>query len=180
MKNVIVNTLMLLMLVIAGSSYAQNTRVESTTGSVYGQMLVKGKTYTGNYLDTLTNNGTLYLSIVRGTNGKTAYNGAQLENSGDLDIKVVETKISGGVWGSIYLESSFDSVTWANEAYYNNYADTVALDSVNTTKVKTWHIKDKVARYYRVRVTVPSGYTQRSTYTAMYMYIRKQYITYSR
>ena len=163
------------MLLLAFGSFCSTAQVVSSTpfpGTQYGQMLVTGKTYTGTYLDTLTNNGTLYLTTCQGSNG--ALTLGPVANEGIMEIRVKETKISGGPYGTWRLESSLDGVTWGNEANYNNVADTVLMDSASATRVKTWYFTGYCAPYYRVNVTVPSGITQKSSYIAQYFVRRRQ------
>lgn len=160
---------------ISASVFAQVTDTSYTPYERSGQMLVAGKTYTGLYKDTITNSGTLYLTVVKGKNAHLSNN--PIWGQGTLDIKCIETKISGAPYGNMRLQASNDGSTWADVAYnYTTtiYVDSMVIDSVSGTKAKTWHVM-KTQPYYRAYINIPSG-TQASSYQAYWYYTKNQYI----
>jgi hypothetical protein len=165
--------LTLFALLISFASFGQPlTHNETIPFIIKGQMLQSGKTYTGNFLDTVTDAGTIYLYTCVGSNGSLRQ--GPVYGTGDLEVKFWYTKISGTPAPIIRLESSFDSTNWANEPYYTNYTDTLAIGAVQPTFNKTWYISNKVAPYYRIKITV-SG-TQSSSYMAQYFLNKRNYI----
>ena len=170
--------LVLCMCTLSMASEAQTVSSVPWPFTQYGQMLVPGKTYTGTYKDTLNNSGSLFLTAcVRNAAG--ALVPGVILGDGVLEVKVWETKITGGPYGAMTLESSFDGVNWGPQA--STYDSTV-IDSATSIRRKTFHVSnaDKCAPYIRVRITVPSGITQSSSYVAQYFLNRRQYITLSK
>ena len=171
MKNLIIALLGL----ISATSFAQVTDTSYTPFERSGQMLVIGKTYTGLYKDTITNSGTLYLTVPKGKNAHIVNN--PIWGQGSLDIKCIETKISGAPYGNMRLQASNDGTTWADVAYnYTTtiYVDSMVIDSVSGTKSKTYHVA-VTQPYYRIFINIPSG-TQASSYQAFWYLKKNQYI----
>lgn len=152
-------------------SIAQVVMSSPTPGTVTGQLLVPGKTYTGTYKDTFNNAGTNYLFICTGRNG--ALDTGAVWGFGFFQISFTETKISGAPYGNVRVEQSFNGVDWYPAVYYpnTNYQDTTIIDSAATTRSRTYTVL-KVAPYYRLNIKLTG--TQSSSWVSQYFLQREQ------
>ena len=155
--------------------HAQVVQNIPTPGSLTGQLLVPGKTYTGTFVDTFTNAGTFYLTIVSGRSGSSTnpLDTAAIWGAGLLQISFTETKISGAPYGNARIEQSPDGVKWYPAVYYPNanYQDTTLIDSAATTRSRTYNVP-KVAPYYRLKVILTG--TQSTSWVSQFFLQREQ------
>lgn len=137
------NFLFITMLVMPG--LFANAQTTNVSPNIYtGQMLNPAKTY-GNKADTATDATALPLHIVKlnqwGTKG---YN-TPIVDAGQISFLASCTKITGTLTGTVSLEQSFDSTTWAPYTVINS-TDTgliplsYAITNVTTTQLVTFNL----------------------------------------
>jgi hypothetical protein len=150
MKNFLFIALLLTLGLFAN---AQNVNVSP---NIYtGQMLNPAKTY-GTKADTATNTTALPLHVVRVNSAATKGYNTPIVVDGHLSFLASCTKITGTLTGTVSLEQSFDSTTWAPYTVINS-ADTgmiplsYAITDVSTTQLVTFNLPSiPAAPYWRV------------------------------
>lgn len=155
-----------------------------TPGVTTGQMLNTSNTHPSQTNDTLTDAGTLYLSITQWT---TAVSTTRLPalyplyGSGTLSIIINGVKITGTPAGTVSLEESTDGVHWAqvrlsvmpiiataDTAYVYTFYDLLTIANVSTTQSLSWNLATKPVPYYRLKIA-GSG-TQTSSWKAWFYF----------
>jgi hypothetical protein len=168
----------LLAILVSVASFGQITDTSYSPFTRQGQMLVYAKTYTGTYKDTATNATTVTLSIVKGKNGHLFYNTNFWTYGYEaLAIRVTGTKISGTPAGTVKIQSSTDSVNWADEVFYNGVVDTLQIID-QTSNSKTFRAMVRDANYYRAVITTRG--TQVTSWVAFWEFIKPQEISVSK
>ncbi len=171
--------LTLVAILIATTSFAQITDTSYSPFTRTGQMLVDGKTYAGNYLDTATNTTAVTLAVVKGKNGHLTYN-SNFWGYGyvDMQVKLTGTKISGTVAGYAKIQTSTDSITWYDDVYLAaGTIDTFSFGDV-TTQSRTWTLRGKIPTYLRLVITGRG--TQSSSWKAQWEFIKPQEVQVSK
>lgn len=166
---------------LTSPTQAQVVQNIPSPGTLTGQLLIPNKTYTGTFIDTFTNAGTYYLTIVSGRSGSTAnpLDTAAIWGSGLLQISFTETKISGAPYGNARIECSPDGVKWYPAAYYpnTNYQDTTIIDSLAGSRSRTYNVV-KTMPYYRLKVILTG--TQSTSWVSQYFLQREQIMSISK
>ena len=142
-----------LLLFVGVTANAQNTNISP---NIYtGQMLNPAKTY-GTKADTATNTTALPLHIVRMNAARTKGYNTPIVDEGQISFLASCTKITGTLTGTVSLEQSFDSTTWAPYAVVNS-ADTgmipltYAITDVSTAQLITFNLPSIPAvPYWRI------------------------------
>ncbi len=149
------NFLFIALLLFAGiTANAQNVNVSP---NIYtGQMLNPAKTYSGTKADTATNTTALPLHVVRVNSAATKGYNTPVVVDGHMSFLASCTKITGTLTGTVSLEQSFDSTTWAPYTVINS-ADTgmiplsYAITDVSTAQLITFNLPSIPAvPYWRI------------------------------
>lgn len=143
-----------LLLFVGLTANAQNTNISP---NIYtGQMLNPAKTYGTSKLDTATNTTALPLHVVKTNPARTKAYNTPIVDEGQLAVLASCTKITGTLTGTVTLEQSFDTVTWA-PATYQNSTDTgsipysYSIADVSTAQLITFNLPSiPAAPYWRV------------------------------